>query len=301
MKPYQPSNKVTINGLTLMLLSSIIGGVVIGGVVYLLSLLIYLIVLFPLGIGLAGAGVMSITIGQGKVRNPKIAAFFGLLTGLIIYGSIHSAEYWEFKRVASKEISSNLTQVSEDQNNPIIINQIIDNFLQEETGAQGFWGYLKYSAQQGVSIGRLGREGFNLGEMATWIYWLIELSAIEIMIAAAAYSNAKKPFCEKCDRWYEHKKRVGNVEPQFSDNFLNLLQRDRFREAGKLVNAFKLAKTSSLEVHLQCCPSCQLSDVVLDVNITSLDDKGHLKLNAVTQGMLSIRQYHRFHEGIESR
>ena len=81
MKPYQPSNKVTSTGLKWLLLSSVIGGVAIGGLTHLLSLSVgYLIVVFPLVMGLTGGKVMVAAIRQGKVRNPAIATLFGVLT-----------------------------------------------------------------------------------------------------------------------------------------------------------------------------------------------------------------------------
>src|SRR4028118_1853555 len=108
MKPYQPSNKVTTTGIKWLLLSSVIGGVAIGGLTHLISLLVYLIVLFPWGMGFAGSTVMVAAIRQGKVRNPAIATLFGVLTGLLIYGSLHGAGYWQFKQLASEQITKEL-------------------------------------------------------------------------------------------------------------------------------------------------------------------------------------------------
>jgi hypothetical protein len=150
MKPYQPSNKVTSTGLKWLLLSSVIGGLAIGGLTHLISLLVYLIVLFPLGMGFAGSTVMVAAIRKGKVRNPAIATLFGILTGLLMYGSLHGAGYWQFKQSASEQITKELEAASGNQS-----NNIIDTFLQEKTGSKGFVGYLKHNAQQGVSIGPL--------------------------------------------------------------------------------------------------------------------------------------------------
>jgi hypothetical protein len=249
MKPYQPSNKVTSTGLKWLLLSSVIGGLAIGGLTHLISLLVYLIVVFPLGMGFAGGTVMVAAIHQGKVRNPAIATLFGVITGLLLYGSLHGAGYWQFKQSASEQITKELEGVSDNQS-----NNIIDTFLQEKTGSKGFLGYLKHNAQQGVSIGRLESTGTNLGETGTWIYWLIELAIIDITIAAIAYSTAKNPFCENGDQWYKHPEHIGIVNPQCSENFLNLLQHDRFGEAGKLLDPLQGIHPANLEVYLQRCP-----------------------------------------------
>lgn len=293
MKPYQPSNKVTSTGLTWLLLSSVIGGVAIGGITHLISLLIYLIVLFPLGMGVAGSAVMILAIREGKVRNPAIATFFGVLTGLILYGSMHGAGYLQFKQSASEGIRKELGAESGNQS-----NQIIDAFLQEQTGDKGFLGYIKYNAQQGVSIGRFGSEKTNLGETGTWIYWLIEFAAIDIMIAAIAYYMAKNPFCENCDQWYKNQERLGSVNSQLSENFLNLLQNDQFAKAGKLLDPLQGVYAPNLTVYLQCCPSCKFSDLILTVNSTSTDSKGNLVEKQVAQGMLSLSQYNKFHEAV---
>lgn len=293
MKPYQPSNKVTSTGIKWLLLSSVIGGVAIGGLTHLISLLVYLIVLFPLGMGFAGGTVMVAAIRKGKVRNPAIATLFGILTGLLIYGSLHGAGYWQFKQLASGQITKELEGVSDNQS-----NNIIDTFLQEKTGSKGFLGYLKHNAQQGVSIGRLESTGTNLGETGTWIYWLIELAIIDIMIAAIAYSTAKNPFCENGDQWYKHPEHIGIVNPQCSENFLNLLQNDRFGEAGKLLDPLQGIHPANLEVYLERCPCCKFSDPILTVSSIYKDRKGNLKLKQVAQGVLSLSQYNKFHEAV---
>jgi hypothetical protein len=69
MKPYRPSNKVPSAGFMWLLLSSILGGLAIGGLTFFVSNLIYLIILFPLGMGFAGGIVSATAIQQGKVRN----------------------------------------------------------------------------------------------------------------------------------------------------------------------------------------------------------------------------------------
>ena len=295
MKPYQPSNKVTSTGLKWLLLSSVIGGLAIGGLTHLISLsLSYLIVVFPLAMGFAGGKVMVVAIRQGKVRNPAIATLFGVLTGLLMYGSLQGAGYWQFKLWASEQITKELEAASVNQS-----NNIIDTFLQEKTGSKGFVGYLKHNAQQGVSIGPLdATETTNLGETGTWIYWLIELAIIDITIAAIAYSTAKNPFCENGDQWYKHPEHIGIVNPQCSENFLNLLQNDRCGEAGKLLDPLQGIHPANLEVYVQRCHCCKFSDPILTVSSISKDLNGNPKLKQAAQGVLSLSQYNKFHEAV---
>ncbi len=294
MKPYQPSNKVTNAGFAWLLGSSILSGVTIGGIAGFISLWVYLIVLFPAVMGLFGIGAMSIAIRQGKVRNPAIATVFGGLTGLIIFTSIHAVKYQQFKQLASESITQEAGRLNDSQ-----MSQVIDRYLQQQTGSTGFVGYVKYEAKLGVTIIKAGTKGGNIGEMGTWIYWITELGVVSVWIAMSAYSSAKEPFCENCNQWYGGKERLGNVNPQLSTNFLNLLESDNFSEAGKLVDPLQGVYAPSLEVYLQRSPSpSSFSDLLLTVSDTSLDDKGNLQLKEVTQGLISLSQYSKFNESV---
>jgi hypothetical protein len=294
MKPYQPSNKVPESGFTWLLLSSVIGGGVIGGLAHLISLVVYLVVLFPLGMGFVGGRVMVNAIRQGKVRNPAIAALFGGLAGLVLYGSMHGGGYLQFRQEMSETITKQLGQADGSQT-----NQLVDLYLKEKTGDTGFWGYIKFSAQEGVSIGRFGSKGMNLGETGTWIYWLIEFVVIDGIIAAAAYATAKSPFCESCNQWYNDKERIGSVNAQTSTSFLELLKNDQFTQAGAFIDPIAGIYPPNLEVYLQRSPATSPpSDFVLTVNSTALDSKGNLTETEVLQGMLSPSQYNNFQEAM---
>jgi hypothetical protein len=294
MKSYQPSNKVPGAGFTWMLLSSIIGGGVIGGLAHVISLLIYLIVLFPLGMGLTGGLVMANAIRQGKVRNPAIAALFGSLTGLVVYSSMHGGGYLQFRQEAAEAITKELGQTDSKQT-----DQLIDAYLQERTGDTGFPGYIKFAAQEGVSIGRVGSGGSNLGETGTWIYWLIEFLAIDGIIVALAYGAAKSPFCESCNEWYGDKQRIGSVNAQTSSNFRDLLKNDQFSRAGALIDPIAGTYAPNLEVYLQRCPTASpITDLVLTINSTSLDNKGNLSEKELLQGTVSASQYNKLQEAM---
>jgi hypothetical protein len=286
MKPYKPSNKVTSAGFQWMLLSSIIGGGAIGGVTHFVSLVAYLVILFPLCMGFAGGFVMSVAVKQGKVRNPAIAALFGAFAGVVLYGTTHGAAYLQFKQEATQQITQELGQVTN-----VPTAELIDAFLQEKTGDKGFTGYLKYSAQQGVSIGRIGRQGNNLGETGTWIYWLIEFLIIDIIIAAMAYAAAKSPFCESCNQWYEETARMGNVKATAAEDFLTLLKSAHFSKAGALIDPLQGVYPHSLEVSQAGCAGCKLGDRVLTVNAIAVDKQGSTSFKEKVQGLISLSDY----------
>jgi hypothetical protein len=282
VKPHQPSHKITAGGLSWLAVSSVVGGMAIGALTHFISLLIYLIILFPLGMGFAGGMVTAIAVRQGKVRHPAIAGLFGVLTGIVLYGSMHGADYWRFQQSATEQITQELGQA-----NDTPPNQLIDEFLQKETGTTGFLGYLKYAAKEGVSIGRVGSRGFNLGETGTWIYWTLEFGAICVMTGAIAYFAARDPFCEPCNQWYGDKKHLGMVAPSGSEQFLSLLQRHELSPAGKLIDPLLAVQAPNWQVQQQQCALCEASDLYLTVARLSLNQNGHLERKEMLQGMLS--------------
>src|SRR5689334_7839184 len=87
MKKYRASGRVPFAGLILLLLGTIIGSLAVGGLVFAVSHLIYLFVLFPLFMGLIGGGILAFVVKRAKVRSPILAGLFGLIQGIGIIGT----------------------------------------------------------------------------------------------------------------------------------------------------------------------------------------------------------------------
>ena len=124
MKTYTPSNKICPQGLKWLILTTIIGGATIGGLTFLISQLIYLIIIFPVIMGILGGGLNALAIDKGKVRNPLVATGFGLLMGLSIYGSMNLGNYWLFKDGINKEAKSINNELSQTE-----IDARLDEYL----------------------------------------------------------------------------------------------------------------------------------------------------------------------------
>ncbi len=296
IQPYKPSNKVTANGFTWLLGAAIVSGVAIGSMTQIISLAFYLVILFPALMGLGGGAAMGLAVQQGKVRNPTIAALFGALTGFILYGTMNGVGYWQFKQQIGKEIQQELGQLDAAD-----ITQVENSYLKDKTGSTGFVGFLKHSAIEGVSIGKVGQSGVNLGETGTWVYWLIELAIIDIIITAIAYMAAKRVFCESCDQWYGDSKAIGGVQQSAAAEFLGLIQKEHFPPAGKLLDTIAPVPIPNLTVEVQCCPNCQISPVNLTVNAVSRNSEGKLEKKAMAEGMISLSQYRQLESAAADR
>jgi hypothetical protein len=285
MKKYRTSGRIPFGGFIALILATIIGGAVIGGIVFAASHLIYLIILFPLLMGAVGGGLLALVVRGTKVRSPIIAALFGLIMGVGIVGVYRFAEYYidfrnEITNAAHESEGDNITQEE--------IDQFIDETLEQETGSPGFIGYLKYSASLGTTITRSSSE-VELDEKATWVYWGIELVIVMLFCAGLAASAARKPFNEEAGEWYPEPLLVGSVDWKSRKEFYKLLK------AGDLRSAFKMVTTASLsgnrvDVLVQQTPSAPQTDVVLSVNETRVNRK-NTNSGLKMRGVLSAQEF----------
>jgi hypothetical protein len=286
MKLYQPSNKVPGSGYTWLVLTALIGGLAIGGATFAVSRLIYLIVLFPLAMGFGGGFLQAYAVKMGRVRNPAIATGFGLLTGLAIYGTLNFSNYLAARGQAAEEIKKSLATSDAAQIDRIIDENILEN--------QGFWGFMKISAQEGVSIGRAARSSGSslvLKNEWAWGYWAIELVAIAGIAAFMAFAVANDPFCEESNEWYLPQTLIGSVPQAESENFLTLIKNDNFVKAGALIDPQNQSPIPNLAVHLRRSPGSNMNDLILEASRTSLDKKGNVSSKVAIQGMISPSQY----------
>lgn len=297
MKPYRPSNKVPGKGWVWLLALSTLGGAVVGGGIAFIARWIYLLLIFPALMGFTSGSATTVAIKKGKVRSPLVGLLFGVLAGLSTYGAYHGGEYFFTRQSFAKEIEAELGQDME----PAEIDALMDAFFQEQTGSSGFVGYLKFSAKQGLSIGRAGSssEGIPLNETFTWIYWLIELAIIEAISVVMAKSAAEDPFCETCDQWYGLGQRIGMVEDDQSQVFLKALEADQIVQAATHIQP-RVATIPHLEVDRRQCPGYPQEDVVLEVQRYSENKKGEGKRSPVLLGMLSHRQNIQLTEAIST-
>lgn len=286
IKAYRPGGKVPILGVIWLTLLAVVGGVAMGGLVFLVSRFIYVPLLFPLGMGVSGGGLVAMIVKKRKLSNPLVAGGFGLLIGLVIYGTYQYVGYLIFRQEGLDVLAG---QVSDEH-----ISQVFDLIMVEETGSPGFLGYLRWTARAGMTItiliGRAFPLGFTLKSIGVWLYWLIELGLAVGPAAFFAYEAASKPFCHSCQRWYGLSEYIGDVAAVSSGCFLELLEAGNFAQAGKLIIKEEETFLGNLEVKVRLC-SCSVSDIVLEVARPDLVAQNRLKRTCVLRGMISPQQY----------
>ncbi len=287
MKPYHPSGHIPFGGLVGVLLATMIGSLVIGGLVFAVSHLIYLVILFPFMMGALGGAILTLAVKRGKVRSPIFAGLFGLVIGVGIVGVNRFAEYEiDFHNQARDAILDEAGgDIPQDQ-----VDEFIDAVLEDETGSPGFIGYLKYSAQQGTTLSRsTGSSELTLDETGTWVYWGIELLIVMGLSAGMAFKTARQPFNEEADDWYPTGEWIGSVDWKQRKEFYRLLKEGDTLSAFKMVTGTKLS-APRVDIQIQRIPVAPQSNMVLNVKETRLNRKREVTADKM-KGLLSPTEF----------
>ncbi len=235
MREYRPSNRVPLVGLLIMITAAVVGGLGAGVITYFVSRELYLILLFPILLGLLCGWIAALAVQIGRVRAPLVAGMFGVLMALILYGTYRYADYyWGFRGDQKGQIEDIYGQkINDDQ-----YQQFEDMALEEEVGATGFVGYTKLTAREGITITRAPRStgsGLTLKGVILYIYWVSEIGLMAYIAAAGPYRRARRPFSEQTGEWYGEAQRVGTIPAGSVSAFVERMQQGRLAEAGAVI------------------------------------------------------------------
>ena len=169
MKPYVPSGQSDPGGIARMAGACLAAGAVAGTLLHYVERWLNLLLLFPALLGAVAGGVGVAVIAQKRIRAPLAAALVALAAGALAYGMDALLSWWEL-----------------------------------DAADLGFLDFLQLRAEMGTRIGRVGSSGspLELGAVATWILWAVELGFAAGIAFAVAWARAREPFCEPCGRWY---------------------------------------------------------------------------------------------------
>lgn len=299
MRPYQSSNIVSINGLILLSLCVIVGGIIVGVAASFITSDTYLVFIVPVALGFVAGGIVVLGIWVAKIRNPFAAIGFGIGVGLIIYLTLNYTDYLRFRQEISSEIA---TQVEQElgRSDADTLNQVVDSWLEANTGFSGFPGYIFLSAQEGVIFSSTSGQGgeTNLGSFLTWIYWLAEIVIICALAAFMGNKQANEPFCETHERWYTSSRPIGRVSASHTEQFLIFIRQGNFEQAGAMIVPFVAAPC--LEVRLKSCPDCLVSDTRFTLRAIQSEGRTY-KSSTLLEGMIPIAAYADLKRGLNSK
>ncbi len=279
---FVPKKRVTLPAIVSLPIVAIVGGVVVGGIVAFISQWFYFIVVFSALMGGLGGTILSLIILQTHMRNVLLAIVFGLLIGLVTYGSLRYGQYLLFR----EQVKSNLvTQVGSSSQSQV--DQFIQSSLQSEVGSGGFFGYIKLQAKEGVTITRgLSTTGVTFKETWAWIYWSAELLIVGGLAALMGYRTARRNYCESCQRWYSGSRSIGKVDQAAKDYFRSAVQSGHFFQAGQVLRNQATSK-QYLDVQVESCSSCKTSLSYMVVHqLSGGKGKENLKLLTSRRGIV---------------
>lgn len=215
-QPYQPDGGFNLEGLPLLL--GALGGaaVALGWLASFVGQWLYLIILFPLLVGLVLFWVGKEMGRFAKMRNPLLGGLIGLLSAIVGMGSNHYFDYLRFMEERNAIVSLVPGRRVQGKDAALLakIKKVSD-----------FRSFMEFSAREGITIsGREGRGAFNLGYVGTWIYWLIELSVVAIMAAGGLISGAQEPFCTACNSW-KYVRQMGTWSADQEGTLLAIIKR----------------------------------------------------------------------------
>src|SRR5580765_8250689 len=179
--PYQAEGGFNLPGLILVTALSLIGAILAGILAAWIGQWFYLVIFFPVAIGLVVGFCGSIGAHMGKLRNRFLAIVIGVGCGCVAVAVMHYFEFLLFLMDMEKTIPG----AGNERFSLATLIQFID---------QG--------AIAGVQIaGRPGQKAMNLGYWGSYIYWIAEAAIVAWMSAFVIASAAAAPFCSECQSW----------------------------------------------------------------------------------------------------
>lgn len=262
--PYRADGGYTVAGG--MMLIGLLGfaGMLLGILASVISKWFYLIVLFPMAIGLGVGGVGAFGIRRFQIRTPLLCGLAGFCGGVFAMLAMH---YTDFRREMTFrgdhftaheiEVAARVEEIKNDPNasaddkalgKELRGEPLVLKMLQVRT----FWDYMDYAAERGVELKRTGRgRGLNLGHAGSYIYWGVEVLIVAGVAFGIMKSTAEDPFCAICETW--------KVEQEFPGVGGAPQELAAALSAGNLARVQQhLAEEGATSlVNLWVCPNCE--------------------------------------------
>jgi hypothetical protein len=232
--PYRAEGGVHPSRLPLFIVGVLASGVGIGAVASVLGQTCYLILLFPLVMGMTLAGLTIVLSHRCHVRSPLVAGMTAFVAGALAILMMHYLDY-----------RSTLALV---EGTP---EQLPRGFVSALQRSPGMLAYLQATAREGLTISGRDGDGLNLGQIGTYAYWGIEVLLVVLIASIGGATGARDPYCSLCRGWKE-------------DRFLGTLadggvQQRRLIERGSLwaLTCYRPTSTSGpLVLSATVCPRC---------------------------------------------
>ena len=300
MKPYKPSGQSAESGPLLLAAATLASAVAIGVFANFLGAHFWLLIIFPVLMGV-GVGLVARRIVQIRaIRAPLLAGAVGLAGGLLTWGVNFGQDYHNIRSALTEEFRVTAMQVADPglgpptdeglqhavdvalvrwaADLPFSEAELVANIYREpvDDGTGGvidpdepppfgaaFIADRTLAAHQGLTLfnpGESASEGVTLGPVGTLITWLVELLFTAWSAAWLPWSQAREPFCERCEGWYGGQEQVLALAPAAARAEVErALKHSDVPALSRQVGAID-ASEPFLALYLRHCPRCPAND-----------------------------------------
>jgi hypothetical protein len=303
MKPYIAQNHLSILGILVLVVGSIISGGLIGALAYFISNLFYLILVFPLLVGGVTALAYYLLMQLARVRFTLIQVVMGFIMGLCVALGFYGAPYIEMRNNFINDAQKNyLVDVQ-------TASKGFDNALTKETGSSGLVGYMKLRAQEGdsytsfVVINSLpvNESTFTIQSTWAWMYWAIELILMAIPSALSGFYGGRKPFNRSANDWYDwsdlSRKQIGSAALENKEKLGVFFQTNNLTAISELLVPEGAIPHPVLEIYEQRSKN-KKGDILLTIKQTFQADATKVKRKILSQWEIPPEEYSFFSSAV---
>ena len=242
--------------------------------------LFYLVLLFPVVIGLAIGAVIGKSIEYTKLRDPVTSAGAAFVAAVFAAIAVHVTNFSFFQSelalapAEELEIARNISYYEENRQAlnrgtaDLLDLMKADPLYLKALQVESIADFLDYEATVGMELKSsktgAGRKGVNLGYVGTCIYWLAEIGIMAYVAIPLVWRRAKRPFCEQCDQWHSATN-LGMCLGKGKD-VADLFRRGRQHEISTIAD-----ERNMTSFHMMRCPGCgSPGSPILQINRTSV-------------------------------
>ncbi|WP_428939475.1 hypothetical protein [Fontivita pretiosa] len=286
---YHPDGGVSAAGFGMLVSALVLIGAALGFVAHWVSQYFWLILLFPIGIGLILGFVGQRMVKSGRIRNPAVGGLAGFLGGALAMSLMHYFDYESFRKELA-QVDPQLLQIAQlppEQRQQLIRDDLAEQDRQalealfEAAQVKTFFDYMEMEARHGVELKKTGRgQGLNLGYYGSYIYWIVEILIVAGITFGMVKNATSQPFCAACDQWKQSRV-LGffSGDPAAATRSIQAGDLNQMRAAGST------AELTNHRLSVAWCSSCGDEGTIhLKLEQITTDGKGNVTTRTVAHG-----------------
>lgn len=305
VQPYVSDGGMSLGGALQLVGTLGLAGMILGGIASFLSRFFYLVLLFPIGIGLLLGYVGSRCIRAFKIRRPLTCGAAGFVAGCLAMLSLHYFDYRHFETLRAEDAAADLerlqtiarhaeqikahpSDIPEEERADVLefIGELEqDPQLRRALLVDSLGSYLDFAAHEGVELNHGAGKGINLGYWGSYIYWGLEALIVAGIAWGMMQGAAAEPFCGVCLVWKSSETWGPLSHPEAVEQSLREGRIERFEFDPAAAGA-------RVEVTVFRCPICKEGgDLDVRVERLTTNSKGEVQRTRRLQATYPAEAY----------